>query len=205
MLDSRDIGGLQGAPIHGPDDEKIGNVAQVFVDPATESPNWVTLKTGFLGRTEIFAPLANATWDGEVLRIPIDKDALLAAPRLDADEGLSPHNEEALNRHFGLSEVDTDGGTARPAEDYPEHPELLEQAAARQREDEATAADHPTEAAGVPAEYAPVQTVPETGQQHTTNEATRNDQGLAEQPHGDDQSDAGRTTGPRHAKGSTTL
>ncbi|GGE95852.1 hypothetical protein [Mycetocola zhadangensis] len=136
MLDSRDIGGLQGAPVHGPDNEKIGNVHQVFVDAVTGAPNWVTLKTGFLGRHEIFAPLANSTWDGEILRLDLDKETLLAAPRLNADEGLSPHNEEALNRHFGLSDVDTDGGTARPAEEYPERTELLEQAAARQRNEE---------------------------------------------------------------------
>ena len=30
MLDSRDIGGLQGAPLHGAGNEKIGNVAQTI-------------------------------------------------------------------------------------------------------------------------------------------------------------------------------
>lgn len=205
MLDSRDIGGMQGAPIHGPDNEKIGNVAQVFVDPETGSPNWVTLKTGFLGRNEIFAPLANATWDGEVLRIQLDKDTLLAAPRLDADEGLSPHNEEALNRHFGLSDVDTDGGTARPAEEYPEHPELLEQAAARQREDEATAADHPTETTGVPAEYTPERDAQEPEQPQVRHDPNQNEPGFTE-PSGDgDQAERGRATGPRHAKGDSRL
>ena len=146
MLDSRDIGGLQGAPVHGPDNEKIGNVNQVFVDAVTGAPNWVTLKTGFLGRHEIFAPLANATWDAEVLHIQLDKETLLAAPRLNADEGLSPHNEEALNRHFGLSDVDTDGGTARPAEEYPERTELVEEAAARKREEESADADQTPDA-----------------------------------------------------------
>ncbi len=141
MLDSRDIGGLQGAPLHGAGNEKIGNVAQVFVDPETGSPNWVTIKTGFLGRHESFVPLANASWDGEILRTDLDRETVLEAPRLNADEGLSPHNEEALNRYFGLSDVDTDGGTARPAEEYPEHPELMEQAAARQRDEDAAGAD----------------------------------------------------------------
>ncbi|AWB87723.1 PRC-barrel domain-containing protein [Mycetocola zhujimingii] len=137
MLDSRDVGGIQGAPLFGADNEKIGNVAQVFVDPATGSPNWVTIKTGFLGRHESFVPLANATWDGEVLRTELDKETVLEAPRLNAEEGLSPHNEEALNRYFGLSDVDSDGGTARPPEEYPERTELMDQAAQRKREEEA--------------------------------------------------------------------
>jgi hypothetical protein len=232
MLDSRDIGGLQGAPVHGPDNEKIGNVNQVFVDAVTGAPNWVTLKTGFLGRHEIFAPLANATWDGEVLRTELDKETLLAAPRLNADEGLSPHNEEALNRHFGLSDVDTDGGTARPTNEYPEHPELMEQAAARQREEEAANADRPT-----------------IENEHGHSDDTRNDGDLTRQPDHRDvtdpydrngrgdgasgtaasvpvdqdesyrgegtsadtvpadtlQGETGRTAGPRHAKRDTTL
>ncbi|MFU8947446.1 hypothetical protein ACLRGF_12030 [Mycetocola zhadangensis] len=231
MLDSRDIGGLQGAPVHGPDNEKIGNVNQVFVDAVTGAPNWVTLKTGFLGRHEIFAPLANATWDGEVLRTELDKETLLAAPRLNADEGLSPHNEEALNRHFGLSDVDTDGGTARPTDDYPEHPELMEQAAARQREEEAANADRPiienehgrfddTRDDGDPTRQ------PDHG--NVTDPDDRNERGdggrrtAASVPVDRDESfrgegtsadtvpadtpgETGRTPGPRHAKRDTTL
>lgn len=119
MLDSRDIGGLQGAPVIGRDNEKLGTVGQVFLDSSTGAPNWVTVKTGLFGHKETFVPLANATWDGEKVTVDIDRETLKEAPRIDADEALSPHNEEALYRYYGLSDVDTDGGTARPDE-YPE-------------------------------------------------------------------------------------
>ena len=119
MLDSRDIGGLQGAPVVGRDNEKLGTVGQVFLDSSTGAPNWVTVKTGLFGHKETFVPLANATWDGEKVNVDIDRETLKEAPRIDADEALSPHNEEALYRYYGLSDVDTDGGTARPDE-YPE-------------------------------------------------------------------------------------
>ncbi|MET0713448.1 MAG: PRC-barrel domain-containing protein [Mycetocola sp.] len=119
MLDSRDIGGLQGAPVIGRDDDKLGTVGQVFLDSQTGAPNWVTVRTGLFGHKETFIPLADARWDGEVVRVDIDRETVKEAPRIDTDEALSPHNEEALYRYYGLSDRDTDGGTARPGE-YPE-------------------------------------------------------------------------------------
>ena len=119
MLDSRDIGGMQGAPVIGPDNDKLGNVGQVFLDASTGAPNWVTVKSGLFGHKETFVPLANATWDGERVTVEIDRDTFKEAPRVDAGEALSPHNEEALYRYYGLSDTDTDGGTARP-DGYPD-------------------------------------------------------------------------------------
>ncbi|MET4638046.1 PRC-barrel domain-containing protein [Mycetocola sp. 2940] len=119
MLDSRDIGGLQGAPVIGRDNEKLGTVGQVFLDSQTGAPNWVTVKTGLFGHKETFIPLADARWDGEEVHVDIDRETVKEAPRIDTDEALSPHNEEALYRYYGLSDRDTDGGTARPDE-YPD-------------------------------------------------------------------------------------
>src|SRR5690606_12281437 len=114
MLDSRDIGGLQGAPVVGRDNEKLGHVGQVFLDSQTGAPNWVTVKTGLFGHKETFVPLADADFNGEELSVDIDKETVKEAPRIDAHEELSPHSEEALYRYYGLSDQDTDGGTARP-------------------------------------------------------------------------------------------
>lgn len=119
MLDSRDIGGLQGAPVIGQNNDKLGTVGQVFLDSETGAPNWVTIKTGLFGHKETFIPLANARWDGEEIHVDIDRETVKEAPRIDTDEALSPHNEEALYRYYGLSDRDTDGGTARP-DAYPD-------------------------------------------------------------------------------------
>jgi hypothetical protein len=122
MLDSRDIGGLQGAPVLGRGDDKLGTVGQVFLDSRTGAPNWVTVKTGLFGHKETFIPLTDARWDGEAVHVDIDRETVKEAPRIDTDEALSPHNEEALYRYYGLSDRDTDGGTARrdeyPAREY---------------------------------------------------------------------------------------
>jgi hypothetical protein len=120
MLDSRDIGGLQGAPVLGHNNDKLGTVGQVFLDSQTGAPNWVTVKTGLFGHKETFVPLTNAGWNGEELHVDIDRETLKEAPRIDTDEALSPHNEEALYRYYGLSDRDTDGGTARHPDEYPD-------------------------------------------------------------------------------------
>ncbi|WP_411722256.1 PRC-barrel domain-containing protein [Mycetocola sp.] len=118
MLNSRDIGGLQGAPVLGRDNEKLGTVGQVFLDSQTGAPNWVTVKTGLFGHKETFVPLTNAQWNGEEIHVDIDRDTLKEAPRVDTGEALSPHNEEALYRYYGLSDRDDDTAAvaARPDE-----------------------------------------------------------------------------------------
>ncbi|HEU4807802.1 MAG TPA: PRC-barrel domain-containing protein, partial [Homoserinimonas sp.] len=65
MIRNENLGSIMGAPVMGPDDDRIGTVGQIFVDPVTGSPNWVTVHTGLFGRHETFVPLDDATWDRE--------------------------------------------------------------------------------------------------------------------------------------------
>jgi hypothetical protein len=118
MLDSRDIGGLQGAPVLGPDNDKLGTVGQVFLDSRTGAPNWVTVKTGLFGHKETFVPLTNARWDGEEIHVDIDRETLKKAPRIDTGEALSPHNEEALYRYYGLTDEETARQGEHPDRDH---------------------------------------------------------------------------------------
>ncbi|MEX1079565.1 MAG: PRC-barrel domain-containing protein [Homoserinimonas sp.] len=117
MISNENLGALMGAPVVGPDDERIGTVGQVFVDPNTGSPNWVTVLTGMFGRHETFVPLDEATWDREVLHIPFEKDLVKEAPRIDTEEALEPQAEDELYRYYGLEPaVDTTGGDRDGAE-----------------------------------------------------------------------------------------
>jgi len=104
MISNENLGGLMGAPVVGADDDRIGTVGQVFVDPTTGSPNWVTVHTGWFGRHETFVPLDDADWDREVLHVPYDKDLVKDAPRIDTDEALSPGAEQELYRYYGMGE-----------------------------------------------------------------------------------------------------
>jgi uncharacterized protein (TIGR02271 family) len=111
---------LMGAQIVGSDRERIGKVAQVFLDDETSSPQWVTVQTGLFGTRESFVPLAGADLasDGEV-RVPYSKDQVKDAPAVDVDGGhLSEAEEAALYRHYGLGQLQSSGystGTDQPA------------------------------------------------------------------------------------------
>jgi hypothetical protein len=118
MVNDSNIGGLIGAPVYGPDDHKIGTVGQVFIDPGTGMPNWVTVHTGLFGRRETFVPLNDATWDNEVLRLPVDKDVIKNAPHVDTEAALSPENEAGLYRHYKLLPT-TDAGASENEEPHP--------------------------------------------------------------------------------------
>jgi hypothetical protein len=110
VINDSNIGGMSGAPVQGPDDRKIGSVGQVFVDPDTGMPNWITVHTGLFGRRESFVPLDGATWDNEVIRVAIDKDIIKDAPRIDAGEPLTPENEAALYRYYTTQATNADAG-----------------------------------------------------------------------------------------------
>jgi hypothetical protein len=115
MISSENLGGMMGAPVVGPNDDRFGTVGQVFVDPSTGAPNWVTVKTGLFGRHETFVPLDEATWDREVLRVPYEKDLVKDAPRIDTDEALAPQEEAELYHYYGIG-----GGAAEESSDQQE-------------------------------------------------------------------------------------
>lgn len=110
MISDHNLGALMGAPVTGPGDEKIGTVGQVFVDPDTGKPNWVTVHTGLFGRHESFVPVDDATWDREILHVPYSKDVVKDAPRIDTDQALSPEDERSLYRYYGMPTDDVDEG-----------------------------------------------------------------------------------------------
>lgn len=86
--------------------DKIGAIGQLYVDDRSAQPSWVTVRTGLFGMRESFVPLDDATEDDNNIRVPYTKDQVKDAPNIDADEHLSPEEEEELYRHYGLSSGD---------------------------------------------------------------------------------------------------
>lgn len=123
MISNHNLGALMGAPVQG-DDDKIGTVGQIFVDPESGNPNWVTVHTGLFGRHETFVPLDGATWDHEVLHVPFDKKTIKAAPRIDTDEALSPQHEADLYRYYRVGGYDDRGDSNRDDEHRDQHQEV---------------------------------------------------------------------------------
>ena len=109
MISSHDIASLIGRHVVDEEGHKVGTVGQVFVDPHTGNPNWVTVKTGLFGSSESFVPLEQAAEAEGELRIPYGKDAVKHAPRFDSDAELTHRQEEELYAYYALRDApDTD-------------------------------------------------------------------------------------------------
>jgi uncharacterized protein (TIGR02271 family) len=107
-----DVQTWRGERAHGGDGEKLGTIADIYLDRDTGEPEWAAIKTGLFGNRVSFAPLAEATHSGEGVRLPYTKDQLKDAPNAEADGELSREEEAALYRHYGLDygEAPSDAG-----------------------------------------------------------------------------------------------
>jgi hypothetical protein len=83
--------------------EKIGKFEEIFLDADSGRPAWGAVGRGLLGRRQSLLPLGETDPVGEdELRVPFDKEHVLAAPQADPDIELSHDEEQALFRHYGL-------------------------------------------------------------------------------------------------------
>ncbi|MEF3121936.1 PRC and DUF2382 domain-containing protein [Kocuria flava] len=109
-----DVNALLSATAYGSDGDKIGKVEQVFLDDNTEEVTFVTVNTGLFGTKESFVPVDGAQQDGDRLVLPYTKDVVKDAPGIDADQHLSPAEEEELYRYYKMN---YDGTAARTDRD----------------------------------------------------------------------------------------
>jgi hypothetical protein len=94
----------QGRAVLDRSGERIGKLDEFFLDAETDLPAWGAVTSGLFGRRRSLVPLSEAEPAGEdELRVPFDKDHVLAAPQADPDVELSPEEEETLYRHYGLA------------------------------------------------------------------------------------------------------
>ena len=103
---------LSGATVRSASGDKIGTVAQVYVDDRTSQPEWVTVKAGRLGAKESFVPLAASRFDGGELVVDASKKEVSAAPKIDDEGHLSEQDEAEIYRYYGISDRRAGGNTA---------------------------------------------------------------------------------------------
>jgi uncharacterized protein (TIGR02271 family) len=95
---------LLGKPVYGSDDQKIGEIETFYYDFETGEPEWVGVKTGFLGTKRVLVPVEGARQQngGDLsLRVPFPKDRVKDSPDIDQDE-ISMDTERELYRHYGI-------------------------------------------------------------------------------------------------------
>ena len=92
---------------------RIGAVENLWLDPATEQPEFVAVKTGtVMGRTHL-VPVAGAQIDDAThqLRVPYSQDQIKGSPHFPADANLSEQDEEQVYRHYGLRRSEAPSAT----------------------------------------------------------------------------------------------
>ncbi|MCT1916433.1 PRC and DUF2382 domain-containing protein [Kocuria rhizophila] len=104
-----DVNAILSSTAYGSDGDKIGKVEQVFLDDNSGEPTFLTVNTGLFGAKENFVPVKGARQDGDRVVLPYTKDVIKDAPKVDADQHLSPAEEEELYRYY---EMNYDDGRA---------------------------------------------------------------------------------------------
>jgi uncharacterized protein (TIGR02271 family) len=110
MIGTESLDRVIGADVYDNDGAKIGTASEVFLDDQSGNPEWVTVKTGLFGTKETFVPIRDADLTGDGLRVPVSKDAVKDAPKIDTNGHLSPQEEQELYRYYNV------GGTGRTAD-----------------------------------------------------------------------------------------
>ncbi len=96
--------------------DKIGKIGQVYLNDETGQPDWVTVNTGFFGMRESFAPLQGASFNGDELVLPFDKDVVKNAPDIADASHLDGDEQERLysyyQQYLGTGTATTQGAYA---------------------------------------------------------------------------------------------
>jgi hypothetical protein len=107
MQTLQDVQTWRGMKMIDADGDKIGTIEDILLDRHSGEPMWAAVKTGLFGLKHTLVPIrdADVAGDNEV-RVPLQKDQVKDAPRVDPDGELSPEEERKLWEHYGLSDYD---------------------------------------------------------------------------------------------------
>ena len=114
-MSSQDIQSWVGRTAVGPQGEKIGKIADIYLDDQTDKPEWLAVSTGLLGTRVSFVPIQGAGAQGDDVQVPFSKDQVKDAPNAEADGQLSMEEEARLYAHYGLPYSDAPSDTGLPA------------------------------------------------------------------------------------------
>jgi len=105
---------MRGMTADDRDDDKIGKIKDVYLDQDTGQPGWLAISGGLLSSGLNFVPLAQATREGDNVRVPYEKGHVKDAPHAEADGALSQEEEARLYQHYGLDYGESRSGSGLP-------------------------------------------------------------------------------------------
>ena len=97
-----DFSAVRGGTAYDSDGDKVGAIDEIYTDKDTGEPSFVTVHTGLFGSKTTFVPLADASVDGEDLRLPYDKAKIKDAPGVEPDADITDEEQDRLYDYYGL-------------------------------------------------------------------------------------------------------
>jgi uncharacterized protein (TIGR02271 family) len=92
----------QGRTLIGRDGEKIGKIAELYTDQQTDKAEWARIDAGLFGNRSSFVPLAGASPQGEDVLVPVTRDQVKDAPKIEPGRDIAEHEEIELFQHYGV-------------------------------------------------------------------------------------------------------
>lgn len=113
-LTRNEIQGMVGHKMLDESGGKIGTIEQVYLDTRSGQPEWLTVKTGFLGSRVNFVPTRGSHTEGDALQVPYAKSFVKGAPDIASDGALKVGEERELSGYYGVEF----GGATTPESGY---------------------------------------------------------------------------------------
>jgi hypothetical protein len=105
----------QGRTLVDHNGEPLGSIEIIYLDKATNQPEWALLEASAAGPARTFVPLVSAGEEGDTVRVPFAKVLVEGAPAMPADQELSEDQEGELYRHYGVPYSRADSPSGLPA------------------------------------------------------------------------------------------
>lgn len=97
-----------GSKVNDSEGSSVGKVSAKMIDPVVDSPDWVVVAAGLLGRKQYLCPLRGAEdVDGE-LRLGWSKDTITSAPEASDDGVFAEELEQKAYEHYELDWAEYD-------------------------------------------------------------------------------------------------
>ncbi|WP_432547501.1 PRC-barrel domain-containing protein [Kineococcus sp. SYSU DK004] len=110
----QDLNQWKGAAVTDVTDAKIGTLASVYVDAATDEWLFAAVETGVVGfKKVVMVPLDQAAVGRHDIRVSFSKETVKAAPAFATDEELGPDDEPRIYAHYGLDYTPADTPSGR--------------------------------------------------------------------------------------------
>lgn len=120
---------LSRATVLDHDGDKIGPVEQIYVHDTSGRPSWASVRTGLFRTREALVPLDGVDLNGDEIRVPFAKDVVKDSPKVEADDHISPSEENELHAYYRAHGWGGGAAVDSPAAEGPREAALSEPSA----------------------------------------------------------------------------